>query len=191
MSVLNTVVKWSKNLKEEGKNVEEEEEKQILISDSQDKVEILDFHSNTDSNRDTPEPYSDDKLGQNTRTPLFLYVVVFFSTIGGFLFGYDTTVISGALLDLKKDFSLSKLQIELVVSVTALAATVGALAGGLMNEKLGRKKTIIIASVIFAVGPIVMCGAPTNGKWSWLMVLSGRFIVGIAIGENEYSAINI
>ena len=115
------------------------------------------------------------------RTPFFLYVIMFFSIIGGFLFGYDTGVIAGALLELDKDYPLDATKKELLVSITVGAAALGAVMGGPLNEKLGRKKTIMGASIVFAVGAVVMAAAP-SASWGWSLVLVGRFIVGIGIG---------
>ena len=74
----------------------------------------------------------DFSSGQDAKQKTTRYVVVLaaFSAIGGFLFGYDTGVVSGAMLLLKDEFDLSALQIELVVSVTIGGAFVSALLGG-------------------------------------------------------------
>ena len=119
--------------------------------------------------------------GKKFRTPSIIYVITFFSIIGGFLFGYDTGVIAGALLELDKDYPLKTTKKELLVSITVAAAAMGAVCGGPLNEKAGRKKTIMIASIVFAVGAVVMAGAPPM-SWGWGVVFAGRFIVGIGIG---------
>ena len=163
------------------------EEETVFIADQE--VERLDTDTDLDSpNIDRTQPIKDDvySTSRRARTPLFVYVISFFSIIGGFLFGYDTGVIAGALLELEKDFRLDATKKELVVSVTVVAAALGALSGGPSNEKLGRKPTIMIASVTFAVGALLMGVAPTGGgteRWSWLVVLAGRFIVGLGIGK--------
>lgn len=113
----------------------------------------------------------------------YLYTVIFFTVIGGFLYGYDTGVIAGALLALDEDFNydLDATQKELLVSVTVAAAILGALAGALSNEWLGRRPTIVIASAIYTIGAVIMSVAPIN-TYGWLIVLTGRLIVGIGIG---------
>lgn len=158
------------------------EEETVFIEGGQ-----IDTDTDIDSpNIDPTQPIEDDVGSRSARTPLFVYVISFFSIIGGFLFGYDTGVIAGALLELEKDFKLDATKKELVVSVTVVAAALGALCGGPSNEKIGRKPTIMIASMTFAVGALLMGVAPTGGgteSWSWLVVLAGRFIVGLGIGE--------
>lgn len=116
------------------------------------------------------------------KTPAIVYIISFFSIIGGFLFGYDTGVIAGALLELDDEFDLDATQKELVVSVTVAAAALGALVGAALNEKLGRKRSIMVASAIFFVGALIMAGAPP-AHWGWTIVLLGRFVVGIGIGK--------
>src|SRR5271166_6383374 len=69
-------------------------------------------------------------------------VVVLFS---GGLFGYDQGVISGALTGIKARFSLSALVVEVVTSCVTLGALFGALAGGELADRIGRKRTILIA----------------------------------------------
>ena len=173
---MSEVVSWTKK-----------EEETVFIADQEG--EKLDSDTDIDSpNVDPSQPIKDDVCRSSRRppTPLFVYVISFFSIIGGFLFGYDTGVIAGALLELEKDFKLDATKKELVVSVTVVAAALGALCGGPSNEKIGRKPTIMIASVTFAVGALLMGVAPSGGgteRWSWLVVLAGRLIVGLGIGE--------
>ena len=70
-----------------------------------------------------------DQLGNKVKTPPFVYLLTFFSAIGGFLFGYDTGVISGAMILLRDQFRLNSVWQEMVVSVTIGAAAVFALVG--------------------------------------------------------------
>ncbi|XP_024864866.1 solute carrier family 2 member 13b isoform X2 [Kryptolebias marmoratus] len=124
-------------------------------------------------------PSGDDEhlLGQDVSTPYFVYVLAFFSALGGFLFGYDTGVVSGAMLLLKKEMNLNALWQELLVSSTVGAAALSALAGGSLNGLLGRKICILMASFIFSVGGIILSIA--QGK---VVLLAGRIVVGLGIG---------
>lgn len=67
--------------------------------------------------------------------------------------------------------------LQSVVSVTVGAAAVFSLVGGLINQYLGRKKTILISSVLFIVGSVIMAAS-----YSFAQLVIGRLIVGIAIG---------
>ena len=109
---------------------------------------------------------------------IFLYFLTFFATLGGLLFGYDTGVISGALLPLKRLFHLDDIWRELIVSITVGAAILGAVTGGWFNDKFGRRLVLIVASLVFTAGAVVMACA--NNKET---LLAGRAIVGIAIGN--------
>ena len=73
-----------------------------------------------------------DQLGNKQQTPRFVYVLTFFSAIGGFLFGYDTGVISGAMILLRDEFVLDLVWQEMVVSVTIAAAAFFALIGNFL-----------------------------------------------------------
>lgn len=161
-------------------------------------LKIHDISSNTDEDEgeilikeqsnDDPEHENEEKevtsSDESSKLTCYLLNLVSFSIIGGFLFGYDTGVISGALLVLDSDFnySLTTIQKELIVSITIAAAALGAILGGLTNEWLGRRPTIIISSIIFSVGAVLMAAAPINSS-GWILILVGRFTVGIGIGS--------
>ncbi|CAI9722228.1 proton myo-inositol cotransporter-like [Octopus vulgaris] len=118
-----------------------------------------------------------DALTSKIKTPQFIYILTFFSGLGGFLFGYDTGVISGAMILLRNTFLLSSVWQELIVSVTIAGAAVFAIVGGLLNDRIGRRPTIMIASVVFTTGAICMGMAPDK-----YVLLCGRIIVGAGIG---------
>jgi len=107
----------------------------------------------------------------------FVYLAAGFAALGGLLFGYDTGVISGAVIFIKRDFSLATFPQELVVSVVLAGAAVGALAGGRLADRLGRRLTLLATSIIFILGAIMCAAAP-----SLSVLVVGRAIVGLAIG---------
>ncbi len=113
----------------------------------------------------------------------FVYVAAAFSALGGLLFGYDTGVISGAILFIRQDFALSDFAVEVVVSAVLLGAVIGAALGGDLADHLGRRKVIILAAVIFALSAIGTASVPAV---SWLIL--GRILVGIAIGMASITA---
>ncbi|KAK9099890.1 hypothetical protein Scep_023320 [Stephania cephalantha] len=100
--------------------------------------------------------------------------------IGGLLFGYDTGVISGALLYIRDDFQSVQKNIplqEAIVSMAVAGAIIGAALGGWINDSFGRKKSILIADVAFALGAVLMAVAPTPA-----MIILGRIFVGVGVG---------
>jgi len=121
-----------------------------------------------------------DRPGLNTR---FVTVVAGISALGGLLFGYDTGVISGAILFIQKDFGLSAIQEEIVISAVLLGAVIGAAAGGTLADRFGRRRVLILTAVIFALGAVGTALAPTV---AWL--IAGRVIVGAAIGVASFTA---
>ena len=106
-----------------------------------------------------------------------LYFVTLAAAVGGFLFGYDTGVVSGAMLLLEKDFSLSRHQQELIVSVTLVGCMLSTFVSNVVSERLGRRFLIFVSSLIFAAGAIVLALAD-----GYAMLLAGRFIVGVGVG---------
>ena len=108
---------------------------------------------------------------------LYIYFLTFFSAIGGFLFGYDTGVISGAMLLLKTKFDLTHEWQEVIVSITIAGAIIGALSGGWFTDKFGRKPVLLVSSLIFSAGAVVMGVAESKA-----ILLIGRAIVGVGIG---------
>ncbi|KAJ8642621.1 hypothetical protein MRB53_004369 [Persea americana] len=106
--------------------------------------------------------------------------------IGGMLFGYDTGVISGALLYIRDDFEVvnkSKFLQETIVSMALVGAIIGAALGGWVNDAYGRKKATLLADIIFAIGSIDMCVAPDP-----YVLIFGRFLVGLGIGIASVTA---
>lgn len=106
--------------------------------------------------------------------------------IGGLLFGYDTGVISGALLYIKDEFEVvnqSSFLQETIVSMALVGAIIGAASGGWINDSYGRKKATLIADVVFAAGSAVMAAAPDP-----YILISGRFLVGLGVGVASVTA---
>jgi MFS transporter, SP family, galactose:H+ symporter len=107
----------------------------------------------------------------------FVYVAAAFAGLGGLLFGYDTGVISGAVLFLKKDFTLTSFALEVIVSGVLVGAAIGALGGGRLADLYGRRRLLIVTAVIFALGAII-CAAASSPT----VLIIGRIIVGLGIG---------
>jgi SP family galactose:H+ symporter-like MFS transporter len=109
--------------------------------------------------------------------PRIIYVVAALSALGGLLFGYDTGVISGAILFIRQDFALSDFTVGLVVSAVLIGAVIGAAIGGDVSDHFGRRKVIIAAAVIFALGAVGTATVPDVS-----LLILGRIAVGVAIG---------
>jgi sugar porter (SP) family MFS transporter len=107
----------------------------------------------------------------------FVYVAVGVAALGGLLFGYDTGVISGAILFIKTQFSLSSAMEEIVVSAVLVGAVFGAVIGGALTDRFGRRGLIILAGIIFTVSAIGTALAPTV-----TLLIVARVTSGVAIG---------
>jgi SP family sugar:H+ symporter-like MFS transporter len=101
-----------------------------------------------------------------------------FGALGGLLFGYDTGVISGAILFIPKDFKLSPFLQGAIVAGLLLGAMVGAAGAGRLSDRLGRKRLIIAAAVVFTVGSLLAALAPSVG-----ILVAARVIIGLAVGS--------
>ncbi|CAI9087162.1 OLC1v1021169C3 [Oldenlandia corymbosa var. corymbosa] len=106
--------------------------------------------------------------------------------IGGLLFGYDTGVISGALLYIRDDFQSVQRHTwlrETIVSTAVAGAIIGAGLGGWLNDKYGRKKSILLADILFFAGAVIMAGSVAP----WMIIL-GRLFVGFGVGMASMTA---
>jgi sugar porter (SP) family MFS transporter len=101
------------------------------------------------------------------------------TALGGLLFGYDTGVISGALLFLQTTFgTLSAFDKELVTSLLLVGAMVGALFAGRIADHMGRRPTVLMTAAVFIVGVL---GAAFSPTFASLVVM--RFVIGLAVGS--------
>jgi MFS transporter, SP family, galactose:H+ symporter len=125
----------------------------------------------------TPPRTAVDLAAVQAEQTRFVFAAAAFAALGGLLFGYDTGVISGALIFIRTQFGLSTFQQELVVSVVLVGAAVGALSGGRLADVLGRRFMLLITALIFVAGAIVCAAAPSLN-----FLVIGRLIVGLGIG---------
>ncbi len=107
----------------------------------------------------------------------FIYVMAMIVAFNGLLFGFDTGVVSGALLYIRGSFHLSTLLQEAVVSSVLVGAMVGAFTGGNLADRFGRRRLTIVGSIVFFVASIGMALA-TNVY----MLIAWRLIEGVAVG---------
>lgn len=99
-------------------------------------------------------------------------------TIGGLLFGHNTAVVNGSLSFLVDSWNISSWMQGLISSALELSAAIGAIFGGGISDKIGRKKTLRIISWIFLIGAVGCAMAPS----AWFLV-GARFFLGLAVGS--------
>ena len=113
----------------------------------------------------------------------FVYVAAAIAALAGLLFGYDTGVISGAILFIRPQFHLDPVQEGLVMSGVLFGATVSSILSGRLTDLFGRKRVILIISLIFTVGSLITAVANTMEA-----LVCGRVLLGLAIGIASYTA---
>ncbi|MDT7588262.1 MAG: hypothetical protein QOE32_5812 [Pseudonocardiales bacterium] len=101
----------------------------------------------------------------------------FFGALGGILWGYDTGVISGAMLYIKNDIQLSPIVQGMVVSGLLAGAMLGAGLAGKLADSLGRRRLILGAGAVFTLGTL---GAALSGTAA--LLVGFRFVMGVGVG---------
>jgi SP family arabinose:H+ symporter-like MFS transporter len=83
-----------------------------------------------------------------------VYLIAMIAAVGGFLFGYDMAIISGAMIFLKAQFALTPGQLGFATGSALLGCMVGPIVGGKLSDQFGRKRTLILSGLLFAMGAI-------------------------------------
>ncbi|MBF4612961.1 sugar porter family MFS transporter [Curtobacterium sp. VKM Ac-1376] len=107
----------------------------------------------------------------------YVYVAIAVSTLGGLIFGYDIGVSGGAGGFVASDLHLGSFLQGAVVSGSTLGGAIGALAGGPMADRFGRRWTLLLSGVLFSLGALVSAIAPDLS-----LLMLGRVVVGLGVG---------
>ncbi|NRQ39325.1 sugar porter family MFS transporter [Nonomuraea sp. NN258] len=97
--------------------------------------------------------------------------------VGGFLFGFDTGVISGALLYIRSDFHLNSFEQGSVVSVLVLGSMIGALGSGRIADRIGRRRILGLEGLVFLAGTALAVFSTGYGT-----LIAARLVLGLAVG---------
>ncbi|KAK1141334.1 hypothetical protein N8T08_009125 [Aspergillus melleus] len=121
----------------------------------------------------------DDSI-ESTQPGKAIWLIACTVSMGGFLFGYDTGVISAVLVNLGSDLGkpLSSNEQELVTAITSGGALIGAVLAGLTSDKYGRKLAVYVGCALFFIGTIIQAAA-----YSLAQMTVGRLVVGFGVGE--------
>ncbi|KAL6012353.1 Dolichyl-phosphate-mannose--protein mannosyltransferase 6 [Asimina triloba] len=99
------------------------------------------------------------------------------ASIISILLGYDTGVMSGAMLFIKEDLKINDVQVEILAGILNICALVGSAAAGRTSDRIGRRLTIVLASVIFLLGAVLM-----GIGYNYAILMSGRCVAGVGVG---------
>ncbi|MXN90289.1 sugar porter family MFS transporter [Flavobacterium sp. Sd200] len=108
---------------------------------------------------------------------LYITGISFISALGGYLFGFDFAVISGALPFLQKEFGLNAYWEGFATGCLALGAIAGCLIAGRISDKYGRRPGLLIAAVVFAVSSLAMAFSVSRDVF-----IAARFCAGVGVG---------
>ena len=114
---------------------------------------------------------------ETDKRPYLVCLIAIVAAVGGFLFGYDLSIISGAMLFLKLEFELTPDQVGFAIGSALLGCMVGPILGGTLSDRWGRRPTLIFAGLLFAVGA-VGTALPANILQFDLF----RFLGGVGVG---------
>ena len=113
-------------------------------------------------------------MNQNTR---FTVTVALIVALGGFLMGFDASVISGVVGFIETDFKLTKIELGWSVASLTLTATLAMMIAGPLSDRMGRKPVLRIAAVLFAISAIASAVAP-----SFMFLVIARMVGGFGVG---------
>jgi sugar porter (SP) family MFS transporter len=103
--------------------------------------------------------------------------------LGGFLFGFDTAVISGAEREIQNVWGLNAFQHGFTVSIALIGTVIGALFGGIPSDRIGRKKTLFWIAVLYLISAL---GSALSTNWYLFMAF--RFVGGLGVGASSVTA---
>jgi MFS family permease len=122
--------------------------------------------------------------GVSNKHPVsYVSLVSITAAVAGLLFGFDTGIISGALIFISKTFPMSTAVQEAIVGSVLFGAMFGSLFSGTLTDGIGRKRTMLVIASFFIVGTLIATFAT-----SIIAILLGRSIIGVAIGIGSYTA---
>ena len=112
-----------------------------------------------------------------------IILVSFVAALAGLLFGFDTGIISGALLFIKNSFHVSIAMKEMIVGSVLIGAILGSFSSGKLTDRYGRRGVMLVIAVLFILGTVIAALANSVN-----MILLGRIFIGFAIGIGSYNA---
>ncbi|MHB0857287.1 MAG: sugar porter family MFS transporter [Anaerolineae bacterium] len=122
-------------------------------------------------------PHNPSSDVASARRPRLVTRAARIAALGGFLLGYDIGVMSGAILYIRQEYTLTSLSEGIVMSAALWGAAVSAVAAGPVMDRWGRRRTLIAAAMLYLAGALAAAWAPTVA-----LLVTARVAVGAAIG---------
>lgn len=119
-------------------------------------------------------------MNTDAANPRYTATIALIVALGGFLMGFDASVISGVIGFVEAEFDLSKIQVGWTVSSLALTATAAMMVAGPLSDRMGRRPVLMIAALLFAISAIASAVA-TNFTFLIIARMLGGFGVGAAL----------
>src|SRR5690348_4398975 len=111
----------------------------------------------------------------------FLFLLATVAALGGFLFGYDTGVISGALLYISGDLHASTFEQEAIVGALLIGAAVGAVIAGYLADAISRRWTKVVSGTVYTLAALA-CAFSQNPD----QLIAARFVLGLSVGTASF-----
>ncbi|PLW94236.1 MAG: MFS transporter [Marinilabiliales bacterium] len=109
----------------------------------------------------------------------YVVLISLIVALGGFLMGFDASVISGVVKFIEPEFDLTKIELGWAVSSLTLTATLAMMIAGPLSDKFGRKRLLSFAAVLYAISAIASALAPT-----FIFLVIARMIGGFGVGAS-------
>lgn len=118
-----------------------------------------------------------DEVLKGTSVNGYALACALIASVISIIFGYDTGVMSGAMIFIKEELKTNDHQLEILAGILNLCALAGSLVAGRTSDYIGRRYTVVLSAVIFLLGAVLMGYAP-----NFAVLMTGRCTAGIGVG---------
>ena len=118
----------------------------------------------------------------------YVYVISLVAAVGGFLFGYNLTIISGAVIFLQKQFSLTAAQVGFAIGSLSLGCISGPLIAGWFSDRFGRKKGFLLSGLLLGICAVGTATSSGIGEFNVYRILGGIGVGMVSVISPMYIA---
>jgi SP family arabinose:H+ symporter-like MFS transporter len=124
----------------------------------------------------------------NQHNGRYVFLIASIATFGGFLFGYDLSLIGAANAYLKEQFQLSEVALGFTTASAVLGCVLGPFVGSWLSDRIGRERTMMVAAALLAVGALMTAFAPTIFLFNVFRIIGGIGVGLCSIASPMYIA---